>query len=52
VNRYLAVFSTFARLRPCSERDALCEEYAGFYYAKLLEHIAAGIQSGEIKVPK
>jgi hypothetical protein len=33
--------------------DKLCERFDGFYrYAKILEEVAAGIQSGEIKVPK
>ena len=36
-----------------SEMDALCEQYSGFCrYAKILERIAAGIQSSEIKVPR
>jgi len=33
--------------------DELCRRYAGFYqYAKILETVAAGIQSGTIAVPK
>ncbi|KAF0250517.1 MAG: hypothetical protein FD167_91 [bacterium] len=33
--------------------DELCAKFEGFYhYARLLEHLAGGIQSGEIKVPK
>lgn len=33
--------------------DELCERFEGFYhYARLLEHLAGGIRSGEIKVPK
>ena len=33
--------------------DALCLRFGGFYrYAKILEMIAAGIASGEIRVPK
>jgi hypothetical protein len=33
--------------------DELCRRYAGFYrYATILETVAAGIASGEIKVPK
>jgi len=32
--------------------NELCARFDGFYrYAKILENIAAGIQSGEIKVP-
>lgn len=31
--------------------DKLCARFGGFYrYAKILENIASGIQSGEIKV--
>src|SRR5688572_6183205 len=34
------------------EMDALCGEFAGFYrFAKILETLASGIASGEIKVP-
>ena len=33
--------------------DQLCLRFGGFYrYAKILEAIAAGIASGEIRVPK
>ncbi|MEW6736338.1 MAG: hypothetical protein AB1489_33910 [Acidobacteriota bacterium] len=33
------------------EMDELCSRYDGFYrYAKILDNIAAGIHSGEIKV--
>jgi len=33
--------------------DELCRQFAGFFrYAKILEMVAAGIQSGAIKVPK
>ena len=33
--------------------DELCRRFAGFYhYAKILETMAAGIQSGTIEVPK
>jgi hypothetical protein len=33
--------------------DALCLRFGGFYrYAKMLEMIAAGIASGEIRAPK
>lgn len=32
--------------------DELCSRFDGFYhYARILEHLAGGIQSGEIKVP-
>ena len=33
--------------------DDLCARFEGLYhYARILENIAAGIQSGEIKVPR
>lgn len=33
--------------------DELCDRFEGFYrYARILEKIAAGIQSGQIKVPR
>ena len=33
--------------------DVLCQRFAGFHhYAKILENVAAGIESGEIKGPK
>jgi hypothetical protein len=39
-------------VRP-GDMDELCERFDGFYrYAKILEDVAASIQSGEIKVPK
>jgi hypothetical protein len=46
----------FQRLMDTLESDAmdeLCRQFAGFFhYAKILEMVAAGIQSGAIKVPK
>jgi hypothetical protein len=46
----------FKQLMDTSESDAmdeLCRRFAGFFrYAKTLEMLAAGIQSGAIKVPK
>ena len=46
----------FKRLMDISEPDTmdeLCRRFAGFFrYAKILEMVAAGIQSGTIKVPK
>ena len=46
----------FKRLMDTSESDAmdeLCQRFAGFFrYAKTLEMLATGIQSGAIKVPK
>jgi hypothetical protein len=45
----------FKRLMDTSTRgelDALCQRFSGFFqYAKILERVAAGIQSSEIKVP-
>ena len=36
-----------------NELDSLCESFPAFYrYAKILERIAGGIQSGAIKVPR
>ena len=33
--------------------DVLCQRFAGFHhYAKILENVAAGIESGEINGPK
>jgi hypothetical protein len=35
------------------DMDELCRRFPSFYrYAKILESVAAGIQSGSIKVPK
>jgi hypothetical protein len=46
----------FKRLMNMSERgdlDGLCRRFPYFYrYAQILETIAAGIQSGDIRVPK
>ena len=46
----------FKRLMNISEPDTmdeLCRRFAGFFhYAKILEMVAGGIQSGAIKVPK
>jgi hypothetical protein len=46
----------FKRLMDTShggEMDELCRRFPSFYrYAKILESVAAGIQSGSIKVPK
>ena len=46
----------FKRLMDTSQRgdmDELCRRFPSFYrYAKILESVAAGIQSGSIKVPK
>jgi hypothetical protein len=47
---------SFKRLMDTSESDTmdeLCRRFVGFFrYAKILEMVAAGIQSGAIKVPK
>jgi hypothetical protein len=46
----------FKRLMDISEPDTMDELAGGspdfFHYAKILEMVAAGIQSGAIKVPK
>ena len=46
----------FKRLMDTSQRgemDELCRRFPWFYrYAKILESVAAGIQTGSIKVPK
>jgi hypothetical protein len=46
----------FKRLMDTSkhgELDELCHQFPSFYrYAQILETIAAGIQSGDIQVPK
>ena len=45
----------FKRLMDISEPDTMDElcRFAGFFhYAKILEMVAAGIQSGTIKIPK
>jgi len=59
----LAIFTDMADYLPAFKRlmdtsepdtmDELCRRFAGFFhYAKILEMVAAGIQSGAIKVPK
>ena len=52
---YMPAFK-FKQLMDTSEPDTmdeLCRRFAGFFhYAKILEMVAAGIQSGAIKVPK
>jgi hypothetical protein len=46
----------FKALMDCStelEMTQLCNKFDGFYrYAKILENLAGGIQSGEIPVPR
>ena len=46
----------FKRLMDAAGQDGmneLCRRFGGFYrYAKVLETIAAGIESGEIEVPE
>jgi hypothetical protein len=59
----MAIFAAMADDMPAFKRlmdastgddmDRLAARYAGFYrYAKILETVAAGIQSGKIVVPK
>jgi hypothetical protein len=50
---YMSGFQRLMDTSTRNEMDALCEQYAGFFrYAKILERIAPGIHSGQIKVPK
>jgi hypothetical protein len=49
---YMPGFKRLLDTSPGGELDELCARFPGFYrYAKILEKLAAGIQSGEIKVP-
>jgi hypothetical protein len=50
---YMPGFKRLMDTSTKAEMDALCGQFPGFlHYAKILERIAAGIQSGAIKVPK
>jgi hypothetical protein len=50
---YMPGFKYLLNIARPGDMDELCERFDGFYrYAKILEDVAAGIQSGEIKVPK
>ena len=49
----LPAFKRFMDTSTDDDMDQLAARYTGFYqYAKILETIAAGIQSGNIVVPK
>jgi hypothetical protein len=59
----LAIFAAMTDYMPDFKRvmdesgqggmDVLCQRFAGFHhYAKILENVAKGVESGEIKVPK
>lgn len=50
---YMGLFHQLMLSADKDEMNTLCEVHAGLYrYAKLLEHLAKGIHSGEIKVPR
>lgn len=52
MEEYMADFRQVMMRARGQEMDALCGEFAGFYrFAKILETLASGIASGEIKVP-
>jgi hypothetical protein len=50
---YMPGFKQLLATAGPGEMNQLCERFDGFYrYAKILENLAAGIQSGAIKVPE
>jgi hypothetical protein len=50
---YMELFRQLMQSVDKGEMNALFESHPGLYrFAKLLEHLAKGIQSGEIKVPR
>ena len=50
---YMPAFKRLMDTSTDDDMDQLATRYTGFYqYAKILETIAAGIQSGNIVVPK
>jgi hypothetical protein len=50
---YMPGFKQLLATAGPGEMNQLCERFGGFYrYAKILENLAAGIQSGAIKVPE
>ena len=50
---YMPGFKRLLDTSASDTMDELCRRFAGFFhYAKILEMVAAGIQSGAIKVPK
>lgn len=49
---YMNDFKTLMDSTSKADMDLLCKRYDGFYrYAKILENLASGIQSGNISVP-
>ena len=49
---YMDDFKTLMDTSSQADMDRLCARYDGFYrYAKVLESIARGIESGDISVP-
>src|SRR5688572_22614311 len=52
MEEYMADFRYVMMHASGREMDALCDEFAGFYrFAKILETLASGLASGEIRVP-
>jgi hypothetical protein len=50
---YMLGFKRLMDISSADEMDGLCESFPAFFrYAKILERIAEGIDSGEIKVPR
>lgn len=50
---YMELFHQLMLSTDKGEMNSLCEAHPGLYrYARLLEHLAKGIHSGEIKVPR
>jgi hypothetical protein len=50
---YMATCKKLLDTTTHEQMDQLCETYPGLYrFAKLMEHIAQGIQDGTIRVPK
>ena len=49
---HMPLFHRLMKISGEGEIDALCVTYPGLYrYAKVLERLALGIRSGEVKVP-
>ena len=50
---YMPLFHRLMEISGEGEIDKLCVTYLGLYrYAKVLERLAMGIRSGEVKVPR
>ena len=49
---YMPGFKRLIDTSTATDREALAQRFDGFYhYAKILEHLATGIQSGQTRVP-